>query len=106
MHILMINFNAEFTEEEYKNTAIEDAPIFANIDGLIIKHMIFNHETKVYGGCYMFETKEALEAYKQGDIYKSILANPDWTNLQISEFEVLGEATEIQEKLKSQAHSS
>lgn len=103
MHILMINFNADFTEQQYNEGAVEAAPVFAHIEGLIIKHMLFNHETKVYGGCYMFETKEALEAYKQGEIYKSIVENPEWTNFKISQFEVYGEASEIQEKLKSQA---
>lgn len=101
MHILMINFNADFTEEQYNKTAVADAPTFANIEGLIMKYMIFNHETKVYGGCYMFESKQALDAYKQGDIYRSIINNPDWTNITASEFEVLDEATEIQERLKS-----
>lgn len=100
MHILMIHFDADFTEESYAKRAIDDAPAFANIDGLIIKYMIFNHETKTYGGCYLFETQEALDAYKQSEIFKSIVQNPDWRRLSVSEFEVLAEATEIQKRLK------
>ena len=53
MYIQIINFNWDISEEGFDEAVIEDAPTFANIDGLIIKNMLYNHETKTYGGCYM-----------------------------------------------------
>jgi len=101
MYIQIINFNWDISEEGYDEAAIEGAPIFANIDGLIIKNMLYNHETKTYGGCYMWETKEAMEAYKQGEIFKSIVENPDFNNVTSKEFCVHAKANEIQKELKS-----
>ena len=51
MHILVINFKAENTAEEYDKATAEIAPVFAEIEGLISKHLLFNHEKKTYGGC-------------------------------------------------------
>ena len=101
MYIQIINFNWDISEKGYDEAAIEGAPIFANIDGLIIKNMLYNHETKTYGGWYMWETKEAMEAYKQGEIFKSIVENPDFNNVTSKEFCVHAKANEIQKELKS-----
>ena len=57
MHILVINFTAETTPEQFDDLVKEDAPVFAAIEGLIHKNFIFNHEEKTYGGVYMFESK-------------------------------------------------
>ena len=48
----------------------------------------------------MFETKASLEAYMAGDIYKSVLENPDWSNHLVRHYEVHEEASNIQNKLK------
>ena len=100
MYIQIINFNWDISEEGFDEAAIEGAPTFANIDGLIIKNMLYNHETKTYGGCYMWETKEAMEAYKQGEIFKSIVENPDFKNVISKEFCVHTKASAIQKELK------
>ena len=73
MYILIINFKADITHDEYEEIAGKDAPIFANIPGLKHKYFLFNHETKIFGGCYLWEDKTSLDAYKAGDIYKSII---------------------------------
>ena len=49
MHILVINFTADTTPEQFDNLVKADAPVFAEIDGLIHKNFIFNHEEKTYG---------------------------------------------------------
>jgi hypothetical protein len=103
MHILVINFNAETTPDQFNDLVKEDAPIFAAIDGLIHKNFIFNHEKKTYGGVYMFESKSALNAYLDSDIYKSIIENPDWSNHLIRHYEVHSEASEIQNMIKKGA---
>ncbi|WP_435229304.1 YdhR family protein [Pseudopelagicola sp. nBUS_20] len=100
MHLLFINFTATATPEEFDTLVRGDAPTFAGIDGLVHKYFIFNHEEKTYGGCYLFESKEAMDAYKVGDIYNSIIDNPDWSNHLVRDYEVHAGASEIQNKLK------
>jgi hypothetical protein len=53
MYIQIIDFNMEISEEEFDQAAIEGAPIFAEVEGLIVQNMLFNHETQTYGGCYI-----------------------------------------------------
>ena len=47
------------------------------------------------------ETKKAMEAYKQGEIFKSIVENPDFKNVTSKEFCVHAKASEIQKNLKN-----
>ncbi len=103
MHILIINFTANWTAEEYDQGTTELAPVFAEVDGLIVKNFLFNHETKTYGGCYMFNSKDDMEVYKKGEIFKSIIENPDWSDFVVRDFEVHAEALEIQKNLKEKA---
>ena len=49
----------------------------------------------------MWETKEAMEADKQGEIFKSILENSDFMNVTSKEFCVHAKVIEIQKDLKS-----
>ena len=57
MHLLVINFKAENTAEEYDKATAEIAPVFAEIEGLIIKHFLFNHEEKTYGGAISLKVR-------------------------------------------------
>ena len=100
MHILVINFTADATPEQFDALAHEDAPIFAGIEGLAHKYFIYNHQEKTYGGVYMFENKASLDAYMSGEIYKSVLENPHWSNHLVRHYEVHEEASNIQNKLK------
>ena len=101
MYILIINFKADMTPDEYEEIACKDAPIFANISGLKHKYFLFNHETKIFGGCYLWEDKASLDAYKTGEIYKSIINNPDFENVTTSEFEIHEQASLTHEKIKN-----
>ena len=98
MYLLIINFKADITPDEYEEIAVKDAPIFANISGLKHKYFLFNHETKIFGGCYLWEDKASLDAYKAGEIYKSIINNPDFENVTNTQFEVHEQASLTQEK--------
>ena len=103
MQNLVINFTAETTPEQFDSLAREDEPIFAAIDGLIHKNFIFNHEEKTYGGVYMFESKRALKAYMDGDIFKSVVENPEWSDHLVRYYEVHSEASDIQNMLKQKS---
>ena len=103
MHILVTNFTAETTPEQFDELVKADAPVFAKISGLIHKNFIFNHKEKTYGGVYMFENKLALQAYMSGDIFKAVIENADWSDHLVRHFEVHSEASDIQNMLKQSA---
>ena len=75
-----------------------DAPTFTNIPGLKHKYFLFNQETKILGGCYLWEDKASLDAYKAEEIYESIINNSDFENVTTSEFEVHEQASLTQKK--------
>ena len=100
MHILVINFTADATPEQFDALVQQDAPVFVEVHGLKHKYFLSNHEDKTFGGVYMFETKKALDAYMSGDIYKSIIENPDWSDHLVRNYEVHADASKIQDELK------
>ena len=48
----------------------------------------------------MFESKDALQAYMDGEVYKSVIENPDWANHLVRHYEVHAEASNIQDQIK------
>ena len=99
-HILVINFTADASRAQFDSLIQEDAPIFAKIDGLIHKHFIFNHEEKTYGGVHMFESKGALQAYMDREIYESVIETPYWSNHLARHYDVHADVSNIQDQIK------
>lgn len=96
MHILTVNFNLkDMGEEEYSGIAESIAPAFAGLPGLVSKTWLANEETNTYGGVYIWESREAMEAYKESDIYKGIGSNPHFENVVAHDFAVLENPTRI-----------
>ena len=60
MHIQVINFGINVSHEDFVVGATELAPNFASIPGLISKHWLGDEENKVYGGVYVWESKEPV----------------------------------------------
>jgi quinol monooxygenase YgiN len=96
MHILVINFNLKgISEEDYRGLVEPIAPAFAGLPGLISKTWLANKETNTYGGMYVWSDREAMEAYKQTDIYKGMQANPHFENVTVTDFAVVENATRV-----------
>ena len=45
----------------------------------------------------MFESKATLKAYMAGDIFKSVVENPEWSDHLVRHYEVHSEASQIQD---------
>lgn len=90
MHILIVNFNLnDLQRPDYEAACSDIAGHFAAIPGLISKHWLANEETNTYGGVYVFGDRQAMLDYKESEIYKSIGSNPAFTNMTVTDFEVL-----------------
>jgi hypothetical protein len=96
MHILVINFNLKgISDEDYRGLVEPIAPAFAGLPGLVSKTWLANERTNTYGGVYIWSDREAMEAYKQTDIYKGMQTNPHFANVTVSDFAVVENATRV-----------
>ena len=96
MHILVVNFRLEgMGEEDYRGITEAIAPAFANLPGLVSKTWLANPEANTYGGVYVWQSREAMENYKESDIYKGIGANPHFADVTVKDFAVLEGPTHV-----------
>ena len=51
----------------------------------------------------MFESKAAVKAYMAGDVFKSVVENPEWSDHLVRHYEVHSEASDIQNMIKRNA---
>ncbi len=65
------------------------APAFAELPGLVSKTRLADATNNAYGGVYVWRSWEAMEAYKEGDVYKGMLANPYLKDATARDFAVL-----------------
>ena len=96
MHVQIINFNLKgIGVENYLGQVESIAPAFAGLQGLISKTWLANSETNTYGGVYVWADREAMEAYRETDIYKGMLANPHFENIKAYDFAILESPTRV-----------
>ena len=95
MHIQVINFGINVSHEDFVSGAIELAPNFASIPGLISKHFLGDEENKIYGGGYIWESKEHCEAYKAGEIFDMVMNSENHINPSSKDFGVLEAPTKL-----------
>ena len=89
--IQVVNFNLEgITHDDFMGVAESVAPNFAALPGLISKVWLSDKANNTYGGVYTWESQEACEAYRSGELYAGALANnPNFVNLSDKGFGVL-----------------
>ena len=95
MHIQVINFNIKVSGGEYEEGAMELAPVFADLPGLVSKHWLADEATNTYGGVYIWADKKSFEAYVAGEIFAAVKNNPDFENVTSKDFSVLDAPTQI-----------
>ena len=96
-YIQVVNFNLEgITHNDFMGVANEVAPNFAALPGLISKVWLSDKANNTYGGVYSWESQEACEAYRSGELYAGALAtNPNFVNLLDNRFDVLEKPSKI-----------
>ena len=94
MHIQFITFSLKgISEEDYAKLAESVALTFAAMPGLVSKAWLANSETNTYGGAYVWQDREAMEAYAETDIFKAMGTNPHFEEFTVKYFAVLENAT-------------
>ena len=96
MHIQVINFNLEgINRAEYETVCDELAGAFAALPGLISKHWLADEENNTYGGVYIWETRDAYEAYLNSELLAGVGANPALVNIVSTDFDVIEGPTRV-----------
>jgi heme-degrading monooxygenase HmoA len=104
VHILIITFSLEgIGAEDYQRQVETVAPAFADLPGLVSKSWLADEETNTYGGVYAWDDREAMENYKETDLYKGLLANPYFRDVSVKDFAVLEGPTRVTRGLQEVA---
>ena len=90
MHAQVITYQLnDISQSEYLKKMIEpDAPIIANVKGLISKVWLADVEKNTFGGFYLWENKTAMENFMHSDLVKAVVSRPFVKNVSSVDFEV------------------
>jgi hypothetical protein len=86
----------DISQAEYLKQMVEpDAPVLANVPGLISKTWLADKEKNTFGGFYLWESKTAMEDFMHSDLVKAIVSRPFVKNVSSVDFEVNQNASSI-----------
>jgi hypothetical protein len=77
-----------------------DAPILANVNGLFSKVWLADEEKNTFGGFYLWESKEAMEAFMHSDLVKAVVSRPFVKNVSSVDYTVSETASKITRGLR------
>ena len=91
------------SQAEYLKQMVEpDAPILANVKGLISKVWLTDEAKNTFGGFYMWENKTAMEDFMHSDLAKAVVSRPFVEHVSSIDFEVNEKASSITRGLRSE----
>jgi antibiotic biosynthesis monooxygenase (ABM) superfamily enzyme len=96
MHLLMITYQLQgITEADYLAQNREDALLLATFPGLSSKVWLADAATNTYGGVYLWQDREAMEAFLHSDIVKAVAADPSRANLTVKDFAIAEDLSRV-----------
>jgi heme-degrading monooxygenase HmoA len=72
MVVLFVQFESALSEEEVWAVAEERLPQFRAVPGLLQKYYVKTGRPNGYGGVYVWDSEESLNAYRASDLAASI----------------------------------
>lgn len=91
----------DISQSEYLKQMVEpDAPILAEVKGLISKVWLADVEKNTFGGFYLWDNKKAMEDFMNSDLVKAVVSRPFVKNVSSVDFEVNEKASLITRGLK------
>ena len=102
MHAQVITYQLnDISQAEYQKQMVEpDAPILANVKGLISKVWLADEGKNTFGGFYLWENKSAMEDFMHSDLVKAVVSRPFVKNVSSVDFDVNHKASSITRGLK------
>lgn len=71
-HMVLVRFKSPLSLDEVMRVVEERAPEFGALAGLQQKYYVQDTATGEYGGCYLWESPDALAAYRDSELRASI----------------------------------
>ena len=102
MHAQLITYQLQdISHAEYLKQMVEpDAPVIANVKGLISKVWLTDEEKNMFGGFYLWESKIAMENFMHSDLVKAVVSRPYVKNVASVDYQVNEKASLITRGLK------
>jgi len=102
MHAQLITYQLnDISQADYLKQMVEpDAPILANVKGLISKVWLTDVEKNTFGGFYLWENKTAMEDFMHSDLVKAVVSRLFVKNVSSVDYEVNQTASLITRGLK------
>jgi hypothetical protein len=102
MHAQLITYHlSDISQTEYLEQMVEpDAPILANVSGLISKVWLADEGKNTFGGFYLWESKEAMDTFMQSDLVAAVVSRPFVTDVSSVDYTVNEAASQITRGLK------
>jgi hypothetical protein len=91
----------DISQAEYLKQMVEpDAPILANVKGLISKVWLADEDKNTFGGFYLWENKTAMEDFMHSELVKAVVSRPFVKNVSSVDWKVNQAASLITRGLK------
>jgi Putative mono-oxygenase ydhR len=90
MHIRIVTFTLDGIDaDRYADMADTVAPGFTEWPGLEAKFWLADRGSGTYGGVYVFESTEAADESRRSELYRAMVTNPHFADIDVHEFRVL-----------------
>ena len=91
----------DISQTEYLRQMVEpDAPVLANVPGLISKVWLADEEKNTFGGFYLWEDKTAMETFMHSELVRAVVSRPFVKDVSSVDFDVNRHASRITRGLK------
>jgi heme-degrading monooxygenase HmoA len=102
MHVQIINFKLTgIGETDYVAMCDQLAPAFAAVPGLQSKVWLADSDGGVYGGVYVWESEQAMQAFTRTELFAGVAGHPNLTDITSRDFGVLAGPTATTSNLQS-----
>ena len=93
--ILQVNLKFSIPRTDLATAWFGAAQPIADTPGLVWKVWLMNEADSEAGGIYLFESKDAVDAYLSGPIVASLKASPVISNISAKVFDILEEHSAV-----------
>jgi len=91
----------DISQAEYLKQMVQpDAPVLAEVKGLVSKVWLADIENNTFGGFYLWESKTAMEDFMNSDLVKAVVSRPFVKNVSSADYEVNRDASLITRGLR------
>jgi hypothetical protein len=93
--IIQSSFKLRISSADYEQICRQVAEHIAEVPGLVWKAWILNEARQEAGGVYLFESKEAADAFLEGPVISQLENNPSFADVRIKTFDLLTEPSAV-----------